>query len=54
MSRCICNAILTPQEMCRKDANGEYETLCTKCLKVAGVLECEESLEGLEQEDDDQ
>ena len=42
MSRCACGRIKTTHEMCRKDKDGNYEDLCTKCLQMAEVLGCEE------------
>ena len=43
MSRCLCGNIMSTQEMCQKQENGEYETLCSACLsEVANIDEPEE------------
>ncbi len=52
MSRCVCNRIMTVQEMSRKDRDGEYEQLCTRCLQEAGVLGCEDEAEAYDVEAD--
>jgi hypothetical protein len=41
--RCLCGNIMSTQEMCQKQENGEYETLCSACLsEVANIDEPEE------------
>lgn len=36
MSRCICcNAVLSEKEMTTKNAQGEYEDMCHKCLTAS-------------------